>query len=64
MAPRNAKPSKSVKIQGDLPGELKVGISKFRAKKQIADQPISSDWKALCALATLGLESVGLKINA
>lgn len=56
MTPKKAIAEKTTELRLDLPSDLKVRIRKFRAKKEIQDQPITSDAKAILHLVGRGLE--------
>ena len=56
MAGRKTGSKTMTEMRFKLPGDLKDGIRKFRAKRTLNDQPITSDAEALLHLAKRGLE--------
>jgi hypothetical protein len=58
MAGKKTAPGKAVEMRLTLPGEVKEMLAKFRAKRVLADKPITSDSDALLTLAKEGYKSL------
>lgn len=56
MAAKKATDEKLTDLRLKLPEDLKGRIRKFRARKELKDQPITSDAKAILHLVGRGLE--------
>jgi hypothetical protein len=56
MSAKKIRVKTTTDVRVKLPIDLKESIRKFRAKRLIADQPITSDAKALLYLASVGLQ--------
>ena len=57
MATKNKKAKSETVLHLMIPSDVKDRIRKFRAKKQLNDEPITSDSSAILLLVDRGLEA-------